>query len=124
MLCLNVKETADKFATRIMAGEKTVETRTLRAFSDLVGAGLHVGDIVGIVSGSRLLGTCAVKGFTLYGTESEFYADGERHLVKAGSEFSYDSRKGKVGIVLDSPVVEHDPVALPKMNHPCGYRII
>ena len=121
MFCINVRNTRCRFVDRILDGSKPEETRTAEAFRRMERY-LSVGDRIGIVERSRLVGYVTYMGHVVYDSADAFRQAFSRHLVPAGSSYDYDGR-GKVGLVLSDPV-RVAPVELPKMDHIAGFRFV
>ena len=124
MFCLNVRQPGIGFASRLVDGSKSIETRTKRALTILLKNGLAIGETVGIVSGGYLIGAVKVIGIKEYDNYKEFHDDDHDHLVYMGTPFDYDEKKGKVGIMVADPVKFHYPMPVEKLNHPQGWRVI
>lgn len=121
MLCINVRNTRAGFVTKILQGLKSEETRTFEAFRRMAPY-LQIGDRIGIVEKSRLVGFVTYLGAVIYDNYEGFRMSEDRHLVPAASAYDWDER-GKVGLVLSDPE-RITPVALPKMDHCAGFRFV
>lgn len=122
MFCIYVNNYRH-FCDKILAREKTTETRTKRSFETMLKNGIHYGMKIGIINESRIVGYARVDGFRFYRDESDFNSDFSSHLVDGG-KYGYDSKKGKVGIMLYDVERLSDPIPVGKATRPMGFRIV
>ena len=97
--------TRERYAFRIICGDKTVETRTKRAARAFLNSGVLPGQRIAIIVNGKVYGYVTFEGIKNYETLEEFRADTILHKVAPGSAFDFDPKRGKVGLVFSNPKV-------------------
>lgn len=112
-----VNDKTQPFTDLILDGEKTIETRTRRTLSNLIGQ--RVGLVRSGKGKSMLVGYVTIDGIKEYADEEEFNADRNAHRIAEDNEdYGWKDGKKKYGYILSNPVRLDEPQ--PITNKPTG----
>lgn len=107
------------YAWSIVRGEKTIETRTLKArkYMDRL-----LGERVAIILNGKVIGYVTIVDRIDYGYDVEWFRrDEKKHLVRSGTRYDINASKGKCGYILSNACVEPDVYQATPFDPHYGY---
>ena len=100
MKAFNCNDSQRDWTSRILSGQKTIETRNSHSLGSLVGQ--RVGIIQTGIGRARLVGYVTISGAVIYDDEVQFRTDEPLHHVPRDLA-GYEWTGAKVGYVLSDP---------------------